>query len=83
MKNENAPSVEGTTDKRPREARWVWRLVRLFWAPLEILRTLNSIDNRLAKIEAESERLGRCIDNHNHQRRYSLMTGHWNDGRSY
>jgi hypothetical protein len=28
MKNDNAPSVEGTPEKRPREARWVWRLVR-------------------------------------------------------
>ena len=27
MKNNNAPSVDGTPEKQPREARWVWRLV--------------------------------------------------------
>lgn len=73
-----------STDKQnPRCPRWLSRLVRLFWTPLEILRTLNSIDNRLAKIEVETERLGRCIDNHNHKQRYSLTMGHWNDGRGY
>lgn len=33
MKNNNAPSVDGATEQQPREARWVWRLVRRLLCP--------------------------------------------------
>lgn len=36
MKKDNASSVDGTPEKQPREARWVWRLVSLFWVAARI-----------------------------------------------
>lgn len=53
-------------------------LVRWITSPLEILLVLESIDSRLAKVEEQSERFGRCINDRNHQRRMSVTTGHWN-----
>lgn len=50
------------------------RMVRLFWAPLEILDTLRSIDARLKRLES-------CVkENHrSHGARTYFTTGHWND----
>ncbi len=45
----------------------------------EMVRLLKSIDGRLAKIEQASHHFERCLTTDNHQRKFCVRTGHWND----
>jgi hypothetical protein len=44
----------------------------------ETIKLLKSIDDRLANIEATSLTFDRCMNNHNHQHKMAVTTGHWN-----
>jgi hypothetical protein len=54
-------------------------IVRLVKLPFLVMKTLESIDNRLSTIENSARAVGSCVNNNNHRHRYSLRTGHWND----
>lgn len=57
------------------------RFVRLCGLPFEIADTLHRIEARLAAIEANSDKVGACVSDDNHQRRKCVIGGHWNDPR--
>ncbi len=54
-------------------------ILQLVRSPIEIIRLLQSIDDRLKNIEETSNKLSRTIDDSNHRGRMSVRTGHWND----